>query len=701
MTYFNNSSYLIDKNFNDLGPHSSIIAPVGKTEVTILDNIYNITKLIHGRILSSTNISGGYRVYVPRNQLKELIFAYQSISNYKLAQDLDPLIQSLRSLITPNGTETEIGMDSRIVLQMIAVNNNISTNLSKIWEGVVALRFISCSGFNKDMTIRPPLVEMLKFYESAKITTKVTLLLRFIPMFQICLIGSYLTFNSRTNTSPNLDIRLTPRYETSKPPVPEPESIPESNVPSDVPVQSISHAPEESSEIRDSNLASTSSSQISDEPTLTRDIIPFRGPIVQMPDPQFYGIKATDILTIEELDDDFEIKDLARARYMIKPIPRLPYLLANVIGDVFRTGADCNDIIRQMITGDFNDGMARGAADLCFRILRGYAHVPDDSLVIIPYPRTTDRYEWNGRTTALFYLSALFVVVFQLRQRNMLTPQMINYAYEQIMKEIGTPVQGQRVFITCSHTYGDVQFNYSPNDVTNQIKMVDWLAVWWNHHERQEVSGIKHHLSMWIKMILLRSGDARKVVQTDQIIVPKPIVRESFSSFKPGALVSHRDFASEIDKITNRPASLKQNEITEVTYSYPPVGEWMTDRGDRYGVPEFGKNIIVYTALLVNRTYNVQDLIHFRCTLLREVFLNNQDTVVTLDQRALQTSVFKTVNMIQAFINDDVNSQIEINYSHLISGVLASEVPYCKSQSYHAGARVSTQTLNLRGEFVD
>lgn len=153
MTYFNNSSYLIDKNFNDLGPHSSIIAPVGKTEVTILDNIYNITKLIHGRILSSTNISGGYRVYVPRNQLKELIFAYQSISNYKLAQDLDPLIQSLRSLITPNGTETEIGMDSRIVLQMIAVNNNISTNLSKIWEGVIALRFISCSGFNKDMTI--------------------------------------------------------------------------------------------------------------------------------------------------------------------------------------------------------------------------------------------------------------------------------------------------------------------------------------------------------------------------------------------------------------------------------------------------------------------------------------------------------------------------------------------------------------------
>nr|QYW05770.1 MAG: VP6 [Reoviridae sp.] len=153
MSFFNNISYLIDKNFNDFGPHTSIIAPVGKSEVTILDNVYNIAKLIHGRILSSSNISGGFRVYVPKTQVRELIHAYQSIALYKLSSEIDPLIQSLRALLTANGTEVEVGIDSRIVLQIIAVNNGISTHLREIWEGAIALRFISCSGFNKDMTI--------------------------------------------------------------------------------------------------------------------------------------------------------------------------------------------------------------------------------------------------------------------------------------------------------------------------------------------------------------------------------------------------------------------------------------------------------------------------------------------------------------------------------------------------------------------
>nr|UJQ88210.1 VP6 [Shelly beach virus] len=153
MTYFNNASYIIDKHFNDLGPHASSIAPVGKTEVTILDNLYHIATLIHGRILSSSNIAGGYRVYIPRGQLKDLILAYQSIAVYKLSENIDSLIQSLRALLTTNSNDVEIGIDNRIVLQMITVHNGISIKLRGIWEGVVALRFLSCSGFNKDMTI--------------------------------------------------------------------------------------------------------------------------------------------------------------------------------------------------------------------------------------------------------------------------------------------------------------------------------------------------------------------------------------------------------------------------------------------------------------------------------------------------------------------------------------------------------------------
>lgn len=153
MSGFVNMSYLIDRNFNDLGPHSSSIAPVGKIEVTILDNLYRISQLLHGRIVSSASIAGGYKIYIGRNQLRDLIYAYQTISTYKLSPDLDPLIQSLRALLTGSSNEVEIGIDSRIILQMITVHNSMSTKLKGIWEGVVALRFMSCSGFNKDITI--------------------------------------------------------------------------------------------------------------------------------------------------------------------------------------------------------------------------------------------------------------------------------------------------------------------------------------------------------------------------------------------------------------------------------------------------------------------------------------------------------------------------------------------------------------------
>nr|QYW05775.1 MAG: VP6 [Reoviridae sp.] len=153
MTSFSNLSYVIDKNYNDFGPHASLIAPVGKTEVTILDNLYNIARLIHGRIMSNANISGGFRVYIPKGQLQELVYTYQSIAGYKLTTDIEPLISSLRALLNGSGTGVEIGIDNRIVLQMIAVNNGISAQLGQIWEGTVTLRFISCSGFNKDMTI--------------------------------------------------------------------------------------------------------------------------------------------------------------------------------------------------------------------------------------------------------------------------------------------------------------------------------------------------------------------------------------------------------------------------------------------------------------------------------------------------------------------------------------------------------------------
>nr|QYW05784.1 MAG: VP6 [Reoviridae sp.] len=153
MSNFANSSYLIDRNYNDFGPHASLIAPVGRTEVTILDNLYSISRLIHGRIMSNSNISGGFRVYILREQLRDLILAYQSIASYKLTNEVEPLILSLKALLNGSSSGSEIGIDNRIILQLIAVNNGISSKLGQIWEGVVTLRFISCSGSNKDMTI--------------------------------------------------------------------------------------------------------------------------------------------------------------------------------------------------------------------------------------------------------------------------------------------------------------------------------------------------------------------------------------------------------------------------------------------------------------------------------------------------------------------------------------------------------------------
>nr|QYW05765.1 MAG: VP6 [Reoviridae sp.] len=153
MSNFQNLSYIVEKNYNDFGPHLSLVSPVGKTEVTILDNLYTVAKLIHGRIMSNANIAGGFRVYIPKVQLQELVSAYQSIAGYKLTNEIDSLILSLKALINGNSTGIEIGLDNRIVLQMITANNGVCAKLSQIWEGTVTLRFISCSGFNKDMTI--------------------------------------------------------------------------------------------------------------------------------------------------------------------------------------------------------------------------------------------------------------------------------------------------------------------------------------------------------------------------------------------------------------------------------------------------------------------------------------------------------------------------------------------------------------------
>lgn len=153
MSHYVNNTYTIEKNFNDLGQHLGNLGFAGKTEVTILDNLYRISQLLHGRILCSSSILGGYKVYVPKSQLRELIIAYQSISPYKLSDDIDPLIQSLRQLIPTNSVDVEVGIDSRITMQMISVHNTISMNLKTIWEGVVSLRLMSCSGFNKDITI--------------------------------------------------------------------------------------------------------------------------------------------------------------------------------------------------------------------------------------------------------------------------------------------------------------------------------------------------------------------------------------------------------------------------------------------------------------------------------------------------------------------------------------------------------------------
>lgn len=145
--------YTIERAFNDFGPHTTNIGYVGKTEVTILDNLYKASQLLHGRILVSASIPGGYKVYVEKIQLKDIILAYQSLVPYKLSNDLDPLIQSLRLIYQTGNTDVELGLDNRIIMQLITVNNAISTNLKCIWEGVVSLRLLSYSGFNKDVTI--------------------------------------------------------------------------------------------------------------------------------------------------------------------------------------------------------------------------------------------------------------------------------------------------------------------------------------------------------------------------------------------------------------------------------------------------------------------------------------------------------------------------------------------------------------------
>lgn len=145
--------YQIEKAYNDFGTRISNVGLVGKTEVTILDNLYRVAQLLHGRILTSSTILGGFRVYITRQQLVDLISAYTSILPYQLSPELDPLIASLRALLTPNTIDVEVGIDSRIILQAISVHNVISIKLKEIWEGVVGLRFISASGSNKDVTI--------------------------------------------------------------------------------------------------------------------------------------------------------------------------------------------------------------------------------------------------------------------------------------------------------------------------------------------------------------------------------------------------------------------------------------------------------------------------------------------------------------------------------------------------------------------
>nr|AWA82242.1 hypothetical protein [Eccles virus] len=153
MNSFVNVSYLIERNFNDFGQRANIVGYVGKTEVTILDNLYRVAQNLFGRILTSANVVGGFRVYVPKTQVRDIIFAYQSIASYRLSSELEPLIQALRSLLMSVSSDNEVPLDGRIILQMIAVHNAISNNLHKVWETTVAMRFISQSGANKDVTI--------------------------------------------------------------------------------------------------------------------------------------------------------------------------------------------------------------------------------------------------------------------------------------------------------------------------------------------------------------------------------------------------------------------------------------------------------------------------------------------------------------------------------------------------------------------
>nr|APG79181.1 hypothetical protein 5 [Hubei diptera virus 21] len=153
MSDFGSYGYSIERNFNDFGSRLQTLGVVGKTEVTILDNLYRISQTLMGRILTSANILGGFRVYIPKVQILDVISAYQSISAYKLSSDLDPLIYTLRAAAASVPRELEVPLDNRLILQMIAVHNSISINLGKVWETAVSLRLLSSSGANKDITI--------------------------------------------------------------------------------------------------------------------------------------------------------------------------------------------------------------------------------------------------------------------------------------------------------------------------------------------------------------------------------------------------------------------------------------------------------------------------------------------------------------------------------------------------------------------
>lgn len=153
MSFIPTTTYVVDRNFNDFGSRISRIGFAGKVEVTILDNLYKASQLLQGRILSGPNIPGGFRLYISRGDLRELVAAYSSLTPYKLSPDLEPLVQTLQSLLQRVSTDVEIGLDNRVILQLINVNNVIALGLSSIWEGVIGLRMISNSGFNKDVTI--------------------------------------------------------------------------------------------------------------------------------------------------------------------------------------------------------------------------------------------------------------------------------------------------------------------------------------------------------------------------------------------------------------------------------------------------------------------------------------------------------------------------------------------------------------------